>query len=55
MDRDEQIRAKALEIAAITLGSFPPAEEERDDVPAVYVVRAEAVERYIRAGKPATH
>jgi hypothetical protein len=48
---EQEIRAKSLEIAAITLGPFPPVKDEADEVPEAYITRAEAIEKYIREGK----
>jgi hypothetical protein len=47
---DQEIRAKALEIAAITLGAFPNdnSEDEVDFIPEVYLKRAKHIEAYIR-------
>jgi hypothetical protein len=47
---DEEIRAKSLEIAAITLGAFPNNDEKQeiDHIPEVYLKRAKNIEAYIR-------
>jgi len=47
---DQEIRAKALEIAAITLGAFPnhDANEDVDFIPEIYLKRAKNIELYIK-------
>ena len=47
---DQEIRAKALEIAAITLGAFPndDGNKEVEYIPDVYLKRAKNIEAYIR-------
>ena len=47
---DQEIRAKALEIAAITMGPFPNTDvnQEVDILPLIYIKRAKTIEDYIR-------
>jgi hypothetical protein len=51
MTQEQEIRAKALEIAAITIGPARLHENESGKLPEAYIIRAEAIEKYIREGK----
>jgi hypothetical protein len=52
MNREEEIRAKALEIAVISLGTSPAFEDGGDTIPLLLRQRIKAVEKYIRNGLP---